>query len=78
MSAKLKNVSFESALEELESIVNRLETGQVDLEKAIENYSRGEELKKHCENKLAEAKLKVEKVVSGSDDKVKMEPFDQN
>ncbi len=64
----IKKLSFESALEELESIVSGFESGQIDLEKAIEKYSRGASLKQHCEKKLSEAKLKVEKITKKNDD----------
>ena len=40
---------FEQALKELETIVSRLEDGDVPLEESIRIYERGEALKKHCE-----------------------------
>jgi len=56
----IENLSFEEALQALEAIVSQLEKGQVDLEQAIENYTKGTALKQHCEKKLQEAKLKIE------------------
>ncbi len=53
-------LSFEKALEELESIVQRLEQGKVDLEESIDIYERGEALKSHCERLLKEAEGRVE------------------
>lgn len=58
----IEKMSFEEAINELETIVNRLESGQTKLENSIEDYTRGMELKKHCAQKLAEATLKVEKL----------------
>lgn len=58
-------LSFEDALRELEGIVKRMETGEAELEHAITDYARGMELKAHCEKKLADARMKVEKVVQG-------------
>lgn len=55
--------TFEQALAELETIVKRLEAGNAPLENAIEDYSRGTALKAHCEKKLNEARLKVEKIL---------------
>ena len=59
----IAGLSFEDALKELEAIVQQLERGQVKLDEAITAYERGALLKKHCEQKLAEAKMKVEKIV---------------
>jgi len=69
--ADIKKLSFEAALEELESIVNELEAGEVDLEKSIQVYERGTALKAHCEAKLREAELKVEKITLGADGSAK-------
>jgi exodeoxyribonuclease VII small subunit len=55
-------LSFEEALAELERIVGRLESGQGSLDDAIEAYERGSDLKKHCQRKLDEARMKVEKI----------------
>ena len=45
-------MSFEKALKELESIVGRLERGDVELEESINIYERGEALKEHCDRLL--------------------------
>ena len=58
-------LSFEAALRELEKIVKRMETGEGELEHAITDYERGMALKNHCDKKLADARMKVEKVVQG-------------
>jgi exodeoxyribonuclease VII small subunit len=52
-------MSFEQAMQELESVVTRLERGDVALEDSIKLYERGAELKKRCEDKLKEAEEKV-------------------
>ena len=59
-------LSFEDALKELEQIVSDLESGQAPLEASIEKYERGARLKAHCEAKLEQARLRVEKIVVGS------------
>lgn len=53
---------FEKALQELEQIVSRLESGKVDLEQSIAIYERGEALKKHCEQLLKDAEARIEKI----------------
>ena len=55
-------MSFEQALEQLEKIVASLETGDVPLDRSIENYERGEALKAHCEKLLRAAEDRIEKI----------------
>ncbi len=55
-------MGFEQALKELEQIVDRLERGDVELEKSIEIYERGEALKGRCDMLLKQAEAKVEKI----------------
>jgi len=71
------DLSFEAAMAELEKIVSLLERGDLDLEASISAYERGEALKKHCEKKLAEAELRVEKIRVGEDGKATgADPFE--
>ena len=58
----INNLSFEEALEELESITESFEDGNSTLENAVNLYNRGVLLKKHCEKKLKEAKKKIDEV----------------
>lgn len=70
-------LSFEQALEELERIVARLESGSGTLDDAINAYARGAELKAHCQKKLDEARMKVDKIrAAGAGGAVTSEPFD--
>lgn len=72
----LAGMSFEQALAELEGIVRRLESGEANLEQSIEDYARGTELKGHCQKKLEEARLKVEKLSRGAQGEITIEPFE--
>lgn len=63
----IEKLSFEEAMAALEQVVGQLEGGQVPLEQSIALYERGDALKKHCEAKLGEAELKVEKIVTAGD-----------
>ena len=58
----IKKMPFERAIEELESIVRRLEEGKVPLEESVAIYERGEALKKRCEELLRQAEARVEKI----------------
>jgi exodeoxyribonuclease VII small subunit len=64
--ADIKTMTFERALKELESIVERLEKGAVELEESISIYERGEALRAHCDRLLKQAEAKVEKLTLGS------------
>lgn len=72
----LNHLSFEQALAELEAIVRRLESGEASLEQSIEDYARGTALKTHCQQKLEEARLKVEKLSQTSEGTLTIEPFE--
>lgn len=63
----IASLSFEQALEELEGIVGDLERGDVELERSISAFERGEMLKKHCQQLLRAAEDKVEKIRVGAD-----------
>ncbi len=71
------DVSFEAAMAELETVVSRLETGDVALEDAIKLYERGATLRAHCEARLKAAEAKVEAITLGPDGAPKgTEPLD--
>ena len=72
----IDKMSFEEALEELEAIVEKLERGDAPLEQSINIYQRGAQLKAHCETKLKNAQLKVEKIVLDGKGQASTEAFD--
>ncbi|MEP7313311.1 MAG: exodeoxyribonuclease VII small subunit [Pseudomonadota bacterium] len=51
---------FETALEELEALVERLERGDLQLAEALHSFERGVQLTRHCQNALTAAQQKVE------------------
>lgn len=66
----LKSLSFEDALAELEKIVKQLEDGKIKLEDAVAAYERGAALKAHCESKLRDAQMKIDKITLNADGSV--------
>ncbi len=62
----LAAMPFEQALTELETIVTRLERGDVTLEEFVSIYERGEALKKHCDALLKNAEMRIEKIALGA------------
>ena len=72
--AEIAALSFEEALAELQTLVKRLEQGDAKLEDAIKAYERGALLKRHCEARLKDAQMKVEKIVLGAGGAIGVEP----
>ena len=66
----IKKLSFEKAMEELADIVDNLESGNIDLEQSIDNYTPGSQLRAHCQKKLDDAVLKLEEIKILPDGKV--------
>jgi len=60
--ADVKDMNFETALQQLETIVDQLERGDVPLDKSIEIYERGEALRNRCDALLKAAEAKIEKI----------------
>jgi len=62
MVKKDNKVSFEVNLKELEDIVDKLESGEIDLEKSVELYEKGMILKNNCEEKLKKVEQQIKKI----------------
>jgi exodeoxyribonuclease VII small subunit len=76
-SSDIAELPFERAIEELESIVKRLEEGKVPLEESVAIYERGEALKRRCEDLLRQAEARVDKITLDATGKPKgTEPLD--
>lgn len=65
--APISEMSFEQAMAELERVVSQLEGGNVPLDQSIALYTRGADLKKHCEAKLRAAEEKVSQITFDSE-----------
>jgi exodeoxyribonuclease VII small subunit len=69
--ADIKTMPFERAIEELETIIKRLEDGKVPLEESVAIYERGEALKRRCEELLKAAEARVDKITLDASGKPK-------
>ena len=77
MAEKQSEMTFEEALSALEDIVRQLESGRVQLEEAVAYYEKGIRLKKLCEEKLKNAKARIDKlVIDANGEIVGKETFD--
>ena len=75
MEESLKEISFEEALAQLENIVRELESGRIKLDDAVKAYETATKLKKICEDKLSNARLKIEKIEADKDGNLTLDEF---
>ena len=59
---KEKNNNFEVNLKKLEGIVDKLESGNIDLEESVRLYEEGMKIKKICDNKLKDIEMQIKKI----------------
>ncbi|MBO6122472.1 MAG: exodeoxyribonuclease VII small subunit [Methanobrevibacter sp.] len=64
----MENLSFEESLEKLEEIVKKLETGDVPLDDAIDEFNKAMQLVKSCNDKLNSAEEAISKIVQENGD----------
>jgi len=67
---------FEKALENLEKIVESMESGELTLDQALKKYEEGVGLVRACQAKLTEAEKKIEVLTRTLDGSLKKEPFE--
>ena len=74
MSEPEKPATFEAGLDELESVVKELESGELPLERALELFEKGMKLSAACRAQLEAAETRVE-ILTRKGDKVQPEPW---
>ncbi|MFC1503219.1 exodeoxyribonuclease VII small subunit [Pseudomonadota bacterium] len=74
---KPENMAFEAALDELDTIVNELESGDIALEDALKKFERGIALARSSQQKLTQAEQRVE-ILLQADDEAPLTEFDAN
>lgn len=76
MAVKKKSVfNFEQSLAELETIVKRMEAGDLTLEQSLEQFEKGIKLSGLCQEALTQAEQKVEILVEEAAERFSTEPF---
>lgn len=68
MPKKSSIPDFEAALQELEQLVEKMESGDQNLEEALKSFQRGVELTRTCQKGLKEAEQRVEKLIQKNDE----------
>ena len=71
------NKNFESALEDLEQVVEQLESGELALEDSLAAFEKGVGLVKYCNQKLNEVEKKVEVLVKDKEGKLQLKSFEE-
>ena len=64
----MDDLSFEESLEKLETIVNKLESGDIPLDEAIDKFNEAMQLVKLCNEKLTSAEESIAKIVEENGD----------
>ncbi|ARI77102.1 exodeoxyribonuclease VII small subunit [Halobacillus mangrovi] len=64
MTESKEELSFEQAMDQLEDLVEKLETGEVPLEKAIQYYQEGMKLSKVCNEKLGNVEKQMQQIMN--------------
>ena len=75
MKKNNNDLSFEESIKKLEDIVEHLESGDIDLEKSVELYENGMNLKKICEEKLKKVENQIKKIKI-ENDKIQKENYE--
>jgi len=70
-----KNLPFEEALKKLEGIVETMESGELPLEALLARFEEGTRLVKICQEKLAEAELKIQQLEKNAAGELKLKPL---
>jgi exodeoxyribonuclease VII small subunit len=76
MAQEPEKQKFETAMEELEKVVERLESGELSLEDSLAAFEDGIKLVKFCNQKLTEVEKKIELLVKDKDGKLQLRPLD--
>ncbi|MGI6422232.1 MAG: exodeoxyribonuclease VII small subunit [Syntrophomonadaceae bacterium] len=63
----MKKIKFEDALKRLEAIVDKLESGALDLEDSIKLYEEGIDLSVYCQKQLNQAEGKIQRLMKKLD-----------
>ena len=71
------NIKFESALEDLEQVVEQLETGALSLEDSLTAFEKGVGLVKFCNQKLNEVEKKIDFLVKDKEGKLQLKAFEE-
>ena len=76
-AGKTETPDFETSLKELETLVERMEKGELSLEDSLQDFERGVELTRQCQQALKEAEQKVQQLI-GKNEKAELGSFNDD
>jgi exodeoxyribonuclease VII small subunit len=65
ITTSVEELTFEQALDQLDQLVRRMESGDLGLDESIAAYRRGAELARFCQSRLADAEQQIQKLDEG-------------
>lgn len=71
------DLTFETAMQQLDGIVRALESGQGSLDDAIQNYEKGAQLRAFCKQRLKDAEMRISQISVTADGSVLAQPFNE-
>ena len=77
MTRKAKSPDLESSINEINTLIEQMEQGELSLEQSLERFERGIRLIKHCQKVLQEAEQKVQILIQNND-KEDLQPYENN
>jgi exodeoxyribonuclease VII small subunit len=75
VAKKQNNINFEQSLQELETLVEKMEAGNLSLEESLKYFERGVALTRNCQKALAEAEQKV-RILLEKNGKAQLQDFE--
>jgi len=74
----MAEIKFEEAIKKLEKIVEDLERGDLSLDEALKKYQEGIEMSRVCNQRLDNAKKKIDVLVKNKKGEFELKPFDES
>jgi len=75
MATRKRGINFEQSLKQLETLVESLETGNLNLDESLKSFEKGIKITRDCQSALSDAEQRVRILTSDSDDEVQTDDF---
>ena len=70
--SKQKTLKYEQAIEQLEALIEGIETGEIGLEESLEAYEKGMKLLTHCRGILNKAQIRIAELTADAEGKLQV------
>jgi len=75
MATRKRGINFEQSLKQLETLVESLETGNLNLDESLKSFEKGIKITRDCQSALSDAEQRVRILTSDSDGEVQTDDF---